>query len=240
MYLSNIELYFLPKEYFAADKIVITGDEFKHLANVMRHKSGDEIFITDGEGKIFKTVLETLVKKQAVSKIVDSYSYDKEHDKIVFCMPLLQNADRFETALEKCVELGITEFIVYEADRSFRKGDKTERWLKIAAAAMKQSLRSYLPNINYCKSIADIMKMEGDKIQFEQNSEIEFSDVLKQDNKDTSFGSNTNKFLIFGPEGGFSERELENLDGTYRVKLTNNRLRAETAVIAAASLISTI
>ncbi|KAB2839308.1 MAG: RsmE family RNA methyltransferase, partial [Melioribacteraceae bacterium] len=140
-FLSNIELFYIPQEFFAGNKIVITGDEFKHLANVMRHKEGDEIYITNGEGKIFKCVLETVVKKQAVANIIETKIYEKENHNLVFCIPLLQNLDRFEFAFEKCIELGISNFIFYEAERSFRKGDKRERWLKIAAAAMKQSLR---------------------------------------------------------------------------------------------------
>jgi len=237
MYLSNVELFFVPQEFFAGNKIVITGDEFKHLANVMRHKEGDEIFITNGEGKIFKSVLETVVKKQAVANIIETKIYENKNHKLIFCIPLLQNVDRYELAFEKCIELGITNFIFYEAERSFRKGDKHERWLKIAAAAMKQSLRCFLPEINFRKSILEIAKLEGEKILFEQNSEIEFGELLKSNKKKELFLNDKNYFFIFGPEGGLSEREFEQLKDSKKYKLTDNRLRAETAVITAAALL---
>lgn len=236
-FLSNIELFYIPQEFFAGNKIVITGDEFKHLANVMRHKEGDEIYITNGEGKIFKSVLETVVKKQAVANIIETKIYEKENHNLVFCIPLLQNVDRFEFAFEKCIELGITNFIFYEAERSFRKGDKTERWLKIAAAAMKQSLRCFLPEINFYKSILEISKLDGEKILFEQNADIKFGELVKSNKKEELFLKDKNYFFIFGPEGGLSEREFEQLKDSKKYKLTENRLRAETAVIAAAALI---
>lgn len=114
----------MPQEFFAGNKIVITGDEFKHLANVMRHKEGDEIYITNGEGKIFKCVLETVVKKQAVANIIETKNYEKENSNIVFCIPLLQNVDRFDFAFEKCIELGITNFIFTKQKEVLEKGRK--------------------------------------------------------------------------------------------------------------------
>ncbi|MBU2493347.1 MAG: 16S rRNA (uracil(1498)-N(3))-methyltransferase [Bacteroidetes bacterium] len=240
MYLSNIELFYIPQDYFAGNKIVITGDEFKHLTNVMRRKQGDEVYITGGEGKIYKCVLETVVKKQAVAVILETTFYINENPGLIFCLPLLQNADRLEFAFEKCIELGITNFIFFEAERSYRKGDKSERWLKIAAAAMKQSLRSFMPGINYKKSIAEIAKLEGGKILFDQNADAGFGDLLKSNKKEDLFPAGKNYYFIFGPEGGLSDRELEHLKDSSKYKLTGNRLRAETAVITAASLVTII
>ena len=239
-FLSNIELFYIPHVYFAGNKIVITGDEFKHLANVMRHVEGDEVYIANGEGHIFKCVLETVVKKQAVANIIEIKKYENENPNIYFCIPLLQNADRYEFALEKCIELGITNFVIYSAERSFRKGDKSERWLKIAAAAMKQSLRCFLPAIIYQNSISDIAKLDGEKILFEQNAETELAGLLKSKNRSEIFSSEKIYYFVFGPEGGLSEKELESLKDAKQYKLTGNRLRAETAVITAASLITTI
>ena len=77
---------------------------------------------------------------------------------IFFCIPKLKYSDRFEFALEKCTELGITNFIIFDSERSIHKSDKKERWEKIVLSAMKQSLRSYLPNITVINSLIEYLQ----------------------------------------------------------------------------------
>jgi 16S rRNA (uracil1498-N3)-methyltransferase len=227
-YLSNIELYYSSPQNFTGSKIIIEGEECKHIKNVMRHSPGDEIYVTNGKGKISlseiltidKSVIETLVKQEFI--------YKDENQNLTFCLPKLKNHDRFEFALEKCTELGITKFIVFDSVRSVSKGNKLERWQKILLAAMKQSLRSFLPQIELL-SMNDIAERNGEKIIFEQNSDRYFSKSLIDKNKDYYF--------IFGPEGGFDDKEFKFLSSAVKFKLAENRLRSETAIIKCASLL---
>jgi 16S rRNA (uracil1498-N3)-methyltransferase len=231
--LSDIELYYSP-EKIENGLFKITGDECHHIKEVMRHNINDEIFVTDGKGKIFKTLIEKIDKREIAVKIIEEIEYHDKFDKIVFCLPRLKSADRFEFALEKCVELGITRFIVFESARTIAKGEKLERWQKILTAAMKQSLRAWLPQISFVKCFSELMKLEGSKIIFEQQSKIQFSDFLSTLN----FPPLTHNYFIFGPEGGLTEEECRTVNEECRVKLTENRLRSETAIITAASLLN--
>ncbi len=100
---------------------------------------------------------------------------------------------------------------------------------------MKQSLRAWLPKISYIKSISEVSKQDGMKILFDQNATQTFQQFLLTNHKSLT----TNHFFLFGPEGGFTEEELKIANGELRIKLTDNRLRSETAIITAASILTT-
>ena len=135
----------------------------------------------------------------------------------------------------KSIELGITNFIVYKAERSIAKRNKIERWNKIALAAMKQSLRSFLPKIEFAKSVIEIDKFEGDKILFDQL----FSDSINNYAKNLSSGTlSSNQYFIFGPEGGLTENEIHSFKNPQRLKLSSNRLRSESAIVYAATILN--
>ena len=231
-HLSNIELYYSAPEKFSDDFVIIGGDEYRHITKVMRHKIADEIYATNGQGKIYKTKLISISKSEVKSEIKREYKYEDKFKNISFCIPRLKSQDRFELALEKSVELGITNFLIYSSKRSVAKGTKMERWKKITLSAMKQSLRSYLPEINEIKSLDEITNMNSEVILFEQNSEKDIKELkIKPDKK---------HIFVFGPEGGLDKNEL-NLVGEEQVyNLAENRLRSETAIIKFASVLPSL
>jgi 16S rRNA (uracil1498-N3)-methyltransferase len=188
---------------------------------------GDEIYITNGKGEIFLTAVVNMNKNSLIASIKDILKYENIFSHITFCIPKLKSSDRFEFALEKCTELGITNFIVFDSERVMQKSSKIERWEKIILSAMKQSLRSYLPKIEVLNSVNDILNSNGRKILLEQNSHKHLSE-LKINNGEKNF-------FIFGPEGGLTKQEMNSFDEHY--KLSDNRLRTETAVIKCASII---
>ena len=141
----------------------------------------------------------------------------------------MKYSDRFEFSLEKCTELGITNFLIFNSERAIHKSNKKERWEKIVLSAMKQSLRSYLPEIAVINSLKDICNIEGDKIILEQNSQKKISGL--------KINPEEKYYFIFGPEGGFTNEELELFDKNSLYSLADNRLRTETAVIKCASIV---
>ena len=228
-YLSNIELYYTPPENFSGNYIVLNGEEFRHAAKVMRHTAGEIIYVTNGQGRIFECEISGIEKDNFKLINKKEFDYGNRLRKVYFCIPKLKNADRFEFALEKSIELGVTNFIVYDAERSPVKGHKTERWQKIALAAMKQSLRSFLPRIITVGSIKDIAVRKGNKYVFEQKSGNKFYTTDKEYDNDSYF--------VFGPEGGLSEGELNYFEDNEIYSLYENRLRSETAVVVCASIL---
>lgn len=226
-YLSNIELYYSPAENFKAGSLTISGDEFKHAVKVMRHLKGDEIHVTDGIGNIFLSKISSIKKDYLAAEIEYRYSYKNPAENVYFCIPILKNPDRFKFALEKSVELGITNFIVFYSEHTISKSSKIKRWEKIAISAMKQSLRAFKPVINF-SSIKDILSIKAEKLLFDQTADSEFKINVE---KDKSY------YFLFGPEGGFSETEMNSSGSVNRFKLSNHRLRSETAIVNCASLL---
>ncbi|MHB8579607.1 MAG: RsmE family RNA methyltransferase [Ignavibacteriaceae bacterium] len=228
-YLSNIELYFSLPNNILGEKIKIDGEEFKHITKVMRHTEGDEVYASDGCGNIFRTKLSKIDLTSVELDIQNIYRFENRLANIFFCIPRLKNPERFEFILEKCTELGITNYIIYDAERAISKGNKIERWNKILLSAMKQSLRSFLPKISFESSVEVIKDKSGTKFIFEQNSNQTFGGI--------KWGLPSNFYFVFGPEGGLSERELDLFEDSEKYKIAENRLRSETAIIKCAALL---
>ena len=231
-YLSEIELYY--SSDVVDNYIQMSEEESKHILKVMRHSIGDEIYITDGKGSIFKASIIEACSTIITLRIIERKKNLNLFKNIYFCFPRLKKNDRFEFALEKCIELGITNFIIFNSDRTIAKGEKLGRWNKIALAAMKQALRSYKPNIKYVDSVNGLNELSGVKLIFDQNSESNLKDYISDELK----AADENVFFIFGPEGSLTQDEIESITNSKNVQLTKNRLRTETAVVTAASLLS--
>ena len=226
-HLSNIELYYTSSELIELDRLILTEDEFHHSVNVMRNSIGDTIFVTDGTGSIFTSKISSISENQLSASIIERQIFENKASNIWFCIPVLKNPDRLKFALEKCVELGITNFILFDSRYTISKKVKPEKFQKTVLAAMKQSLRTFLPEI-ISASFNEIVQFDGVKILFDQNADKKFEGKLELD-KPT--------YYLFGPEGGFSENEIESVKQENRFSLNENRLRSETAIIKCASVI---
>jgi len=147
--LSNIdiELYYSSEENISNETISLAGDEFKHAVKVMRNSDGDILHITNGEGSIFKTEILSIGKDKLSAKIIETNKTENKFENIYFCIPKLKNPEGFKYAIKKCVELGVVNFVVFEANRTISKGSNIKRWEKIVFAVMKQSFKAYLLQI---------------------------------------------------------------------------------------------
>lgn len=227
-YLSETELYY--SQEIQSSRIIIAGAEKDHIIKVMRHKKGNLINVTDGKGKIYSAEIVEIQNDFIAASAVKTYSYENPFVNYFLCIPKLKNPERFEFALEKSTELGITNFIIYSAVNGIKKSDKKERWEKILISAMKQSLRSFKPSVEYIDSINEINKRPGIKIIFEQDA-IEYFNVLQLKNT-------CNYYFIFGPEGGLDKEEKKAVTESETYRIAPNRLRTETAIIKAVSLLT--
>lgn len=227
--LSSIELYFSQSVNETEHTITLVGDEYNHLTKVMRHEINDEIYVTNGLGNIFKCLIKNITNRHVTLGIRDIFNFTPKFPHITFCIPILRNNERLEFALEKCTELGITNFIIFKAERSIPKKINMKRIEKILISAMKQSLQSWLPKIDYFDSIKKLLDPSITKVIFDQSSHEYFNP--------SHITNQFNYYFIFGPEGGLTQNEINFFDTALKVKLAENRLRTETAVIKAASLL---
>ncbi|SHN16789.1 16S rRNA (uracil(1498)-N(3))-methyltransferase [Flavobacterium xinjiangense] len=212
-------------ENFSFDK-----EESKHIIKVLRKKDTDILYVTNGLGLLFKTEITLASDSKCTVKIIsfEKSATPKFHLHLVVA-PTKMN-DRFEWFLEKATEIGIHEITPIICDRSERKVINTERFEKILLTAMKQSNVLFLPKLNNAIPFKEFLKQKQQGLNFIAHCEETDKKTLK-----TALKPNENVTILIGPEGDFTEKEIElALDSNYiPVSLGNTRLRTETAAIVA-------
>ncbi|MBI1933930.1 MAG: 16S rRNA (uracil(1498)-N(3))-methyltransferase [Ignavibacteriales bacterium] len=237
MTFSDTEFYYSSFQINSNEQIKIIGEEAKHISAVMRHKVDDEIYVTNGNGKVFKCRITSINKNEILLKLIDNYTLQNKFSSITFYIPILKFADRFEFALEKSAELGIKNYKIFSADKSHNRGVKIDRWQNILISAMKQSLQSFIPKVEFIE--LKNQNIDNDRnIIFEQKADLSFSNFLLELKGKLSKSENIN--LFFGPEAGLIKSDIDKIANPVFVKMNDNRLRSETAIITAASLITNI
>lgn len=208
--------------------------DINHIINVHRKKENDEIRIVDNEYEYFCIIIE-ISKKEIILKIIekkeDTYSLNVNID---IAMGIIKN-DNFLLTIQKLTEIGIRKIIPLKTDFTVVKLDsKKEKWDLIVTESMKQCRAIKKTYIDDIKKLTEIKYENYDKVIFvyeKSNNENNLFNILKKTDK--------NILYIIGPEGGFSKDEVEFLkDKTYEISLGKRILRAETAAIYLASIIS--
>jgi len=226
-HLSNIELYYTTPECIKNEMITLQGEEFHHAVNVMRNSIGDSLHITDGEGNIYKTDIVEITKSTLAVVIKERLTFENRTANIWFCIPVLKNPDRLKFAFEKCVELGVTNFVLFSSKHTMSKKLNPDRFQKTLLSAMKQSLRAILPQI-LSYTFDEIINLKAKIFLFEQSAVKKFDGTVNPEET---------TYFLFGPEGGFDKLEIEKVNHENHFALSSNRLRSETAIIKCASLI---
>lgn len=218
-------LFFIKKEQINNSKIILTGPEFHHIKNVMRKKSGEMVYFTDGNGNQYKTEIEQLLNNAMVMRIVETRIIPQEK---LFNLDLglvILKTGRTDFVIEKGTELGVRRFIFFLSQYGVVRNlnqPRLEHFRKIALAAMLQSQQYYLPEIVFTE---DITK------EFVNYDMIILGD---KQGKDKIKPGIKNILLLIGPEGGFSPEEVDGFrkNGVKFVSFGSNRLRSETAALA--------
>ena len=229
-------------------EITIDNDEQQHIAKVLRMREGEEIHLTDGKGNLAKGTLLFEGKKVTLNVSEVKENLPDFSPKLHIAIAPTKNIDRIEFFLEKAVEMGISEVSFILTEQTERKNISIEKLRKQAVAASKQSLRSHFPKINDLQKFSEFVKTLDPQTTFvahcNENLERISLNMLREPKQDNSSDvslrlSKTYSELTFliGPEGDFSDREIQLLAdrGVKAVSLGNQRLRTETAGIFVAA-----
>ena len=221
-------------------ELIVKGDEHIHL-KALRTKIGQNILITNGIGVVAKCEVMEFAKDFHKVKILEfDYLPNEVKQEIILIIGVLDNKDRLEFVIEKATELGVHRIFLVNTLYSEKVKVNLDRLNSKAIAALKQSKRSFLPIIHFNDFEDIINKYNIDNIQNTNELVHILADVTGtiEDFKQNII--DTKKIVIFvGSEGGFSENEIEQIEyykNTIKVKLSNNRLRAETAATFIISL----
>jgi len=216
--------------------ISLPEEEAKHCSKVLRLVQGNKVEVIDGKGNLYKTEISLISTKQTELKILETISeFGKRNFRLVIAAAPTKNIDRYEMFIEKAVEIGIDRIIPLNCRFSERKIIKSERLEKIIVSAMKQSYKAYKPEISELIDFEKFIKQDFAGQKFIAHC----YDTPKTKLKDL-YKPNTDCLILIGPEGDFSEKEVENAikAGFEPISLSDSRLRTETAGIAACNTIN--
>jgi 16S rRNA (uracil1498-N3)-methyltransferase len=217
--------FFIDADLTPGNTLALSHDE-QHHARVVRVREGEEVEVFNGRGASF------VAKYASEGLQIVSAAPDREARIAIHLAMAIINLDKFDIVLQKATELGVRSIIPLVTDRveirAERYRGKAERWRKIVFEAVKQSGRSVTPVIDEPQPFDEIVKREGLKIIFDADAE-----AAPQRTSDAAI-------ILIGPEGGWSERELQlaREHGCAFERLGIRRLRAETAAIVATALVA--
>ncbi len=229
-------------DYFYADpkdihgsSLVLRDEEVKHLARVLRKRPGDHIAVTDGKDHLYEAIIRSIDHSVAECEILDVNTHVNEpRVDVTVAVSLLKNPGRMDFLVEKIMEFGARTIIPLLCKRTIPRHEKHERLEKIAVAAMKQCGRSFLPRVfvltQFKTLVSHAREFDLKLIPHEKTEQSQFIGSVLQHHRKAK-----NILIVIGPEGGFTEQELElaSVNGFISISLGARRLRSESAAISA-------
>jgi 16S rRNA (uracil1498-N3)-methyltransferase len=229
--MSNIRLFF--KESLSLNLTARLDKLQSHyVTKVMRIKMGETFSLFNSSGEWEAKIL--ILSKSIVEFNITKQLRQKESTKEIWLAFSPIKSNYFNFMIQKATELGITKFLPIIFDRTIVRKINKERLEKVIIEAAEQSNRINVPLIEEPQSLKDFLSNDKiDLIFTDLNSKNKKLDLKKLTKKPTC--------IIIGPEGDFSETEREQIlsfKGVQPIKINENILRSETAVISAISIIN--
>ena len=221
-------------------KGIITGDDAKHIAKVLRMKAGEKLVACDCQGRDYDCVISEVCDKQVELTVEKVYPSETEPSVKVTLYQAMPKSDKMELIIQKAVELGVSAIVPVQTKRCVSRPDaksmakKLERYNRIALEAAKQCGRGRIPQVlpmlDYSEALT-AMKADERAFLFYENSTSSFRKELEQAVSSVS--------IMVGAEGGFEEEEVSKAleQGIASLSLGKRILRCETAPLAALSII---
>jgi 16S rRNA (uracil1498-N3)-methyltransferase len=231
--MAHVDQYYAPPENIKDGYILLDGDEYKHVIHVIRKVENDELIIVDGHGHKYHGHIKHIQHRQLWVEIKKVYYMVNEPTLNLTLAIALLKGKQFDWLIEKGTEIGLNRFVpLYTQNTKSYPTYKKTRWKKKAIAAMKQSLRSFCPEITAPQQLSQVI------------SAFENIFIASKGPKNHSLWDYRNDLLstkecvlVVGPEEGFSDQEIKYaLDhGAKPFQLGAQRLKSETAGIVGAT-----
>jgi 16S rRNA (uracil1498-N3)-methyltransferase len=246
--------FYAPPAAFAPDEKSATlgAEETRHLRNVLRLHSGDEIYVFDGAGREFHCSVQTIKRDSTELSVIAEVepARPESHLHLTLAIALLKG-EKFDLVIQKAAELGVKRIMPLTTERAdvrLRDGDdakkRVARWQRIALEAAKQTGRACVPEVSAPLTFNSLLMMSvGDEKKWATNA----TRLMFSEREGGSFSEMTNctagqpgeVVALVGPEGGWTDEEIElaRRSGWEIVTLGGRTLRAETAAIAVVVLL---
>ncbi|MCC5910332.1 MAG: 16S rRNA (uracil(1498)-N(3))-methyltransferase [Clostridiaceae bacterium] len=199
-----------------SQEIVITGEDVKHISKVLRLSEGDVVEVCDGEIQQYLAEIKAISKDEVLLDIKEKEPIKTEAPIEVVLYQSVPKSTKMELIIQKTTELGIKEIVPVITDRTIvqfkdhkDKSKKVDRWQKIAEEAAKQSKRGIIPiihtPISYKEALEHCKENDLNIVAYEKEDTKGLKELFSNLNieKIKRIG------IWVGPEGGFTEEEVE-------------------------------
>ncbi len=222
----------------------LDGSDARHIRNVLRLKSGCEVELSDGKGSVYIAKITDLSQNMVETQIVRELPPTSESNIEISVAQAFLKGKKMDKLIRRLTELGISAWIPFLAGRSIPKPDarniqkRMVRWKKIARESLKQCGRERTPEIGFAESFEAAILSEKEyalKIAFWEGETDSLNRLIIQPPR-----KNIDKiFAVFGPEGGFTAREIEfaRNSGFITASLGPRILRTETATVSGCAIL---
>jgi len=243
---SIMPRFFVENENILGEKIVIGGEDAKHISLSLRARVGEKITACDGKGVDYECEISDITKNEVTLSVLEKKNSETEPDIEVTLYQALVKSDKFDFIVQKCTELGVTKIVPVVTDRCISKPDdaslakKLVRWNKIAKEAAMQSGRGHIPTVenavSFDEALAGLKRTDCGFLCYESNPHTAIDEIY---NKCKEKGSIKTCAFLVGPEGGISEKEAEKTmgEGISLASLGPRILRTETAPLCVMSAV---
>ena len=238
--------FFVSPEQLLQEPIRICGEDYNHIHNVLRMKTGEEVLVTDQGEKEYLCEIEDYDAdtQEVLLRVVDVFGNNRELPAKIVLFQGYPKGDKMEQIVQKAVELGVAEIVPVMMKRCVVKLDekkaakKIERLNGVALSAAKQSKRGRIPEVkpamNMEQAIQYARSLDSIIVPYESAEGMEYSKkVIDEITDGRSIG------ILIGPEGGFEPSEIGKIEavGGKVISLGHRILRTETAGMVVLSLL---
>lgn len=232
--------WFFTDENITGSSYTLLGENARHISKVLRMKPGEELTLVTPDKTQCECKISVFSDGAVTAEIISKKPCENEPDVFVTLYQALPKGDKMDYIVQKCTELGISRIVPMITARCVSRPDekslkkKCERWQKIALGAAMQSRRGIIPEVCHCVSFAEaaaLTKQNEKTIFFYEEGGESVKKILTDSPKSVG--------MFIGSEGGFeqSEVDLVTTNGGVAATLGKRILRAETAPLAALSII---
>ena len=232
--------YYAPPSDFNRHQVILRKEEAHHI-RVSRNRVGDKIIVTDGRGHAYACNILKIGKNEVVATLNKQLPNTTEPDFSLTLAVAIPKKQRLEWIIEKGTEIGVNHFIPLLTTRTITTTDsiKKPRLEKIALAATKQSCRTTLPQISDPISLSALLEQQHFDICLIAHEQPFLENERNLSQEAEMWKASKTGVVAIGPEGGFTEAEMETAvtSGWLPFWMGTRRLRTETASIVAATLV---
>lgn len=234
--------FYIPRPRIEDQWLKIEGAEARHIQRALRLGTGDSIVVFDGSGKEYEGKIIRKERTSVVIQITRLFSSGEESLLEITLAQSLLKGEKMDYLIQKATELGVKEIIPFFSARSVplldrsKSLEKVGRWERIAIGASKQCGRGRIPKIDHLRDYADMLSLptrESLRLILSERGGGKLKEILRKSE------GKRNVFFIVGPEGGWSQQELEEAKGMGFIPISMGQriLRAETASLCMLSIL---